>query len=202
MALAFALAAFHIYAFVAEPSVRMLGAALISAAALLPAYIWCRNPSLGLPIYPLFALTFVWKYAYPLASDDEMIRIYDDGAGLQAGLTVSMFLVIGTVTWLAANRWMPRARGPVRAMARGKGDFLFIALIFSAALFNLSMAGHWIYLSGGLVSIIRAAVLGLASVGIFILAYRWGAGELDGPRKPLSARHCSFSWCRIPFRCS
>ena len=183
MALALGLAAFHIYAFIAEPSVRMLGAALISAAALLPAYIWCRKPSLGLPIYPLFALTFVWKYAYPLASDDEMIKIYDDGAGLQAGLTVGMFLVIGTVAWLAANRWVPRARGPVRAMARGKGDILFTALLLSAALFNLSMAGHWIYVSGGLVSIVRAAVLGLASVGIFILAYRWGAGELDGPKK-------------------
>ena len=183
MALAFALAAFHIYAFTVEFSVRMLGAALISAAALLPAYIWCRKPSLGLPIYPLFALTFVWKYAYPLASDDEMIKIYDDGAGLQAGLTVGMFLLIGTVAWLVANRWVPRARGPVRAMARGKGDLMFTALIFSAALFNLSMAGHWIFISGGLVSIVRAAVLGLASVGIFVLAYRWGAGELDGAKK-------------------
>jgi hypothetical protein len=183
MALACALAAFHLYAFIVEPSVRVLGAALISAAALLPAYIWCQKPSLGLPIYPLFALTFVWKYAYPLAGDDEMIIIYDDGAGLQAGLTVSMFLLIGTAAWCAANRWVSRARGPVRAMARGKGDVLFTALILSAALFNLAMVGHWIYISGGIVSIVRAAVLGLASVGIFILAYRWGAGELDGPKK-------------------
>jgi hypothetical protein len=183
LALACALAAFHAYTFIVEPSVRALGATLISAGALLPAYIWCRKPSLGLPIYPLFALTFVWKYAYPLAGDDEMVTIYDDGAGLQAGLTVFMFLVIGTIAWCAANRWVPRARGPVRAMARGKGDLLFIALMFSAALFNLSMVGHWIYISGGLVSIVRAAVLGLASVGIFVLAYRWGAGELDGAKK-------------------
>ena len=183
VALAFALAAFHVYTFIVEPSVRMLGAALISAAALLPAYIWCRKPGLGLPIYPLFALTYVWKYAYPLASDDEMITIYDDGAGLQAGLTVSLFLLLGTVAWCAANRWVPRASGPVRAMARGKGNVLFTALILAAALFNLSLAGHWIYLSGGLVGGVRAAILGLASVGIFVLAYRWGAGELDGPKK-------------------
>jgi hypothetical protein len=183
IALACALAAFHLYMSIVEPSVRMLGAALISAGALVPAYIWCRNPSLGLPIYPLFALTFVWKYAYPLASDDSMITIYDDAAGLQAGLTVCMFLLIGTVVWCAANRWTPRARGPVRAMAPGKGDILFTAFILCAALFNLSMAGHWFFLSGGLVSILRAAVLGLASVGIFVLAYRWGAGELDGVKK-------------------
>jgi hypothetical protein len=183
MALACALAAFHLYGFIVEPSVRVLGAALISAAALVPAYIWCRKPSLGLPIYPLFAMTFVWKYAYPLAGDDEMITIYDDGAGLQAGLTVSMFLLVGTISWCAANRWVPRARGPVRAMARGKGDMLFIGLLLAAALFNLSMAGHWIYLTGGAVSIVRAGVLGLASVGIFILAYRAGAGELNGVKK-------------------
>jgi hypothetical protein len=183
IALACALAAFHIYMFIVEPSVRMIGAGLISAGALVPAYIWCRKPSLGLPIYPLFALTFVGKYAYPLASDDSMITIHDDAAGLQAGLTVCMFLLIGTVVWCAANRWMPRARGPVRAMPPGKGDFLFTAFIFCAALFNLSMAGHWFFLSGGVISIVRAAVLGLASVGVFVLAYRWGAGELDGPKK-------------------
>jgi hypothetical protein len=68
-------------------------------------------------------------------------------------------------------------------MARGKGDVLFTALILSAALFNLSMVGNWIYISGGVVSIVRAAVLGLASVGIFVLAYRWGAGELNGIKK-------------------
>lgn len=183
IALAVALAAFHVYAFAAEPSVRVLGAALISAAALLPAYIWCQRPSLGLPIYPLFALTFVAKYAYPLAGSDELILLYDDDAGLQAGLTVSLFLLVGTAAWCAANRWVPRSRGPVKAMARGKGDVLFTALIFSAALFNLSMVGNWIYISGGLVSIVRAAVLGLASVGIFMLAYRWGAGELNGIKK-------------------
>lgn len=183
VALALALIAFHLYAFIVEPSVRSLGAAVISAGAMVPVYIWCRNPSLGLPIFPLFALTFVGKYAYPLAGNDEMITIYDDGAGLQAGLTVCMFLLVGTVAWCAANRWVPRARGPVRAMARGKGDLLFTALLLSAALFNLSMAGHWIQISGGLMSIVRAAVLGLASVAIFILAYRWGAGELDGVKK-------------------
>jgi hypothetical protein len=183
IALACALAAFHIYSFIVEPSVRMLGAALISAGALVPSYIWCRRPSLGLPIFPLFALTFVWKYAYPLASDDTMVTIYDDAAGLRAGLIICMFLLIGTVVWCAANRWVPRARGPVRAMSPGKGDLLFTAFIFCAALFNLSVAGHWFFLAGGVVSIVRAAVLGLASVGIFVLAYRWGAGDLGGAKK-------------------
>jgi hypothetical protein len=183
IALACALGAFHIYSFIVEPSVRMLGAALISAGALVPSYIWCRRPSLGLPIYPLFALTFVWKYAYPLTSDDTMITVYDDAAGLRAGLIVCMFLLIGTVVWCAANRWVPRARGPVRAMAPGKGDILFTAFIFCAALFNLSLAGHWFFLTGGVASIARAGVLGLASVGVFVLAYRWGAGELGGAKK-------------------
>jgi hypothetical protein len=78
---------------------------------------------------------------------------------------------------------MPRARGPVRAMAPGKGDLLFTGFIFCAALFNLSVAGQWFFLSGGVVSIVRAAVLGLASVGIFVLAYRWGSGELGAAKK-------------------
>src|SRR3712207_1113050 len=71
--------AFHIYAFAMAPSVRLMAAGLISAAALIPAYLWCRRPErFGLPIYPLFAMTFVVKYAFPLAGDDRMVTIYDD----------------------------------------------------------------------------------------------------------------------------
>lgn len=178
-----AIAAFHIYAFVIDPSLRVLGAALISVAALLPAYMWCRGWVSGMPILPLFALTFVLKYAYPLAGDDPIIIVYGDVAGLEAGLLISAFLLIATVAWYSCQKWVPMAHGPVRAMAPGKGDAFFTALIFLAGVHNLAMVGGWFGMGAGIYSIVRAALTGLASVGIFVLAYRWGAGELDGTKK-------------------
>jgi hypothetical protein len=49
--LACALAAFHIYTFIAEPSVRMLGAALISAGALVPAVPKTKSRAADLPAF-------------------------------------------------------------------------------------------------------------------------------------------------------
>jgi hypothetical protein len=67
-------------------------------------------------------------------------------------------------------------------MDQGKGDLLFIGFILAATLFNLSSAGQWFYIEGW-TSVIRAAALGLAAVGIFVLSYRAGAGELTIPKK-------------------
>jgi hypothetical protein len=170
---------FHLYAFIAEPSVRVMAAGLISAAALIPAYLWCRRPeTFGLPIFPLFAMTFVVKYASPLAGDDRMITIYSDEQGMVAGLTVCLFLLIGTAAWRWVSGWFPQARGPIRAMHQARGDLLFVGFILAAALFNLSTVGQWFY-SDGWTSVIRAAALGLAAVGIFVLSYRAGARELS-----------------------
>jgi hypothetical protein len=169
---------FHLYAFIAEPSVRVMAAGLISAAALIPAYLWCRRPdNFGLPIFPLFAMTFVVKYAFPLAGDDRMVTIYDDERGMVAGLTVCLFLLIGTAAWYWVQGWVPRPREVIRAMNQGRGDLLFIGFVLAATLFNLSSVGHWFYIEGW-ISIIRAAAFGLAAVGIFVLSYRAGAGEL------------------------
>src|SRR5215210_2033442 len=56
-----AVASFLVYSFISDPSWRVLGAALISFGALLPSYLWCRGSVPGVPIFPLFALTFLWK---------------------------------------------------------------------------------------------------------------------------------------------
>jgi hypothetical protein len=183
----FAIMAFHVYAFAKDPSVRVMSAGVISAAALIPAYLWCRRPaSFGLPIFPLFAMTFVVKYAFALAGDDEMITIYSDEEGMYAGLTVAFFLLVGTAAWYWIQGYVPRARGSIRAMRPGRGDYLFIAIIVCGTLFNLSMVGQWVYLEGW-TSVIRAAALGLSSVGIFVLSYRAGSGELSIPKKVLFA---------------
>ena len=127
-------------------------------------------------------MTFVVKYAFPLAGDDRMITIYSDEQGMVAGLTVCLFLLIGTAAWYWVSGWFPQARGSIRAMDQGRGDLLFIGFILAAVLFNLSSVGQWFYIEGW-ISIIRAAAFGLAAVGIFVLSYRAGARELSVPKR-------------------
>ena len=174
---------FALWSFVDSPSWAGVGSTVVAATALLPAYLWCSGRVPGVPLYPLFALSFLWTYAYPLISAHPIIALYSDEAALIAGALVGAFLLLGTIAWflVASN---PKKLPPrIRAMVPGKGDYLFSALIAMAALLTMSVVGQWFELEAGLFAIFRAALFGLSSVGIFALAYRWGKGELHGAKK-------------------
>jgi hypothetical protein len=179
------LAGFHIYSFTEESSLRVASAALISLSALAPAYLWCKNPSMGLPLYPLFALMFIPQYAYPLAGQEKIITMYDDLEAAVAGVTVAAFLFTGTAAWLLAQHLLRRPTGYVRAMPEGRGELFFLVLIYLAAGYNMGMVGQWFpdTMSSGYLSIIRASLGGLATIGTFLLPYRWAQGQLSIPKR-------------------
>jgi hypothetical protein len=135
----------------------------------------------------MFAFTFIWKYGYPLTGKDELITIYDDDTCFEASLTVSLFLILATIVWRLSYNCFSSPKGSVRAISAGRGDFLLIAIIYAAGMFHLSMAGQWFYAQSGWLSVGRAAVLGLASISVFVLAYRWGTGEIDFIKRILFA---------------
>ncbi len=174
---------FLAYCFIRDPSWRVIGSAFVMAAAMLPAYLWCRKRAPGIPIFPVFAFTFVWTYAYPLASDHPIVLSYSDEAGLFAAATVGVFLLLATLTWflVAITPGEPVAR--TRLMAPAKGASFFSTIIFLAGLFTLSLVGGWLSMPQSVFSIVRAALFGLSSVGIFVLAYRWGRRELSEPER-------------------
>src|SRR5690606_24716322 len=126
--------------------------------------------------------TFVGTYAYPLLSNHPIVMQYSDEAGLFAGVVVALFIVISTGCWYALMRSARPRSGMVRSMAPGHGDYLFSAVICGAALLTLGVTGDWFGSREGVFSIIRAVLFGLSSVGIFVLAYRWGRRELDFER--------------------
>lgn len=181
------IATWHAYTIAIDPSLRVVGSALISAAALLPAYMWCRGALSGIPIVPAYGLTFILKYGYALAGDDPIITVYGETAGFQAGLLVAVFLLLLTLAAFGIQKVVRAPRGPVRAMPPGRGDSMIVTLIFLASIYLVGQVGQWYSTVGGIHSIIRSALTGLASVGIFVLAYRWAAGELDGFTKRLFA---------------
>lgn len=176
---------FLMYKLVADGSLAVVSAMIVAVAALLPAYLWCSGRVPGVPLFPLFALTYLWTYAYPLASGHPIVAMYSDEATLVAGMTVAAALLVGLVVWFLAVRTPYRPRGPVLEMKIGKGDYVFCAMIILAGLLTMSVVGQWFELTAGIFSILRAALFGLCAMGIFALSYRMGSGQLRGGKKTL-----------------
>lgn len=171
-----------LYAFAAQPSWRVIGGAAIICAALVPSYLWCIDRVPGVPVFPVFAITFIGTYAYPLVSGHPIVLQYSEEASILAGAKISFFLLIATATWYFVARAPHPAPRAIRAMAPGRGDYLFSSIICGASVLTLGISGVWFSIIPGVFSIIRAALFGLSSVGIFVLAYRWGRREMDTAR--------------------
>jgi hypothetical protein len=157
----------------------ILGATLIAIAALYPFYLWCSGKALGMPIFPLFALTYLWTYGLPLVNNHPLIITYLPDAHLFASITVAGFLVLGTFIWLQFVRFPPAPPKSYRIIMGNKSNsFLFFFLI-SSILFNMSFIGGWFLLEGGIISLIRGAILGFNVLSVFVLSYRYGTKELS-----------------------
>ena len=166
-----------------DPGWTKLAAAVVAAGALFPAYLWCAGRVGGVPLFPLFSVTYLWTYAYPLAGGNPEVEAYGHELTLFAGLAVAAALGIGTLAWYMVVKRPYRLPGNLREMAAGRGDWLLIGTIFGAVLFTMSVIAHWQVFGEGIFSVVRAALIGLCSVGIFALAYRLGRGELPQLRK-------------------
>lgn len=176
---AFVVAAYLIYLSLEFDAslVRVLGAASVATTALLPTYLWCAGRVPGVPLYPLFALTFLWAYATPMVSGHPAILAFEDAAILAAALTVAGFLVLGILVWyLVAVSPAPVAHTE-RVLKESEGRYVFIAMISGAGLLTVGTVGNWLDL-GRFFSTVRAILFALASVGLFALSYKWGKREL------------------------
>lgn len=158
---------------------NILGAALIAIFALLPSYLWCCGKALGMPIFPVFALTHLWTHANPLLSEHPTVMTYSAESRFWAALTVAVFLGLGTAIWFQfVNRAViPPTR--YRLLKTDKGDRLFLGILFLSVIFNMYNAGGWFLLDGGIFSLLRGAILGLTALSVFVLAYRFGKRELS-----------------------
>jgi hypothetical protein len=155
------------------------GAVFITVAALIPSYLWCSGSALGMPIFPFFAITFIWTYALPLVSNHPKVMSYPPTSQFFAAITVSGFLLIGTAVWYQFVRTAPPPPRYYWSLGHHKGDrFFFIALFGSTMFYLLTNGGLLVTLPVGIYAAIRSGLLGLAALSAFILAYRLGSREL------------------------
>ncbi len=157
-----------------------LGAILITIAALLPSYLWCSGRAQGLPIFPFFAITFIWSYALPLVSNFTKIIDYSPSSHLFAGQTVAAFLTLGSLVWFQFVKLSPQYPKYYRILTSKIRNQFFLVILLLSVFFNAANVGGWLtFLDAGLFSVITGATLALTALSSFILAYRLGSFELS-----------------------
>lgn len=163
------------------PLPTAIGSVLIGVACLYPAYLWCAGKVQGLPVFPFFALTYLWTFCLSLLTENPNVWAYTPDAHLQAALTTVLFLTSGTAVWLQIVRSPVVIKKPYRALKTDAADNVFITVLFAGALLNMYTFGGWSGIPPKLYTIVRGIILGLTFLGTFVLAYR--AGENSMPRR-------------------
>jgi hypothetical protein len=148
------------------------------AAILLPAWLWVSNRSQGLPMFPLYALSFFPTYAVPLCRGDSRFVQYTEQEIANAVFTVAGYLLLATIIWWqCTNRNLaPSAR--VRALEPSKSTNLMLFLLLGGILFELFgfIAGERM---GGAYQALRGYAQNGSRLAIFVLFYQIGRGEIN-----------------------
>ena len=155
-------------------------AVLITFAALVPVYLWCSGSALGLPIFPVFTLTFLWTYGIPLLSKNPDIISYPPVNILFASATVAGFLGLGTVVWFQMVKHSPPLPKSYRVLRGQDSDLFFLIMLGAGVLFNMSSLGGWFTFNVGTFTLIRSVILGVNVLAVFVLSYRCGTRESSG----------------------
>lgn len=156
------------------------GAIFITCAALIPSYLWCSGRAQGLPIFPFFAVTFVWAYALPLVNDSTKISTYSPAEHFFAAQTIAIFLIIGTFVWFQFVKSTPRTPRFYRILSNQLDNKFFLYILSLSIFFSVSNSAGWLlFLDQGLFSIVTGAVIASTALSVFVLSYRFGCFELD-----------------------
>jgi hypothetical protein len=150
--------------------------------SLLPSYLWCSGKALGMPIFPLFSLTFLWTYALPLVSNNPNVLEYTVGQRLFAASTVFTFLSIGCIVWFVFVNKTPKPVKYYRCIESSQGNRLFLLALLARIGFNVASLGGWLnilQLNAGEFALLRNTLIAFTSLATFILSYRLGAKELS-----------------------
>lgn len=169
---------FEVFTVQVSSMTSILGAIFITFTALVPLYLWCSGRALGLPIFPFFALTYFWTYALPILSNHKKVITYSPDAIFFASITVAGFLGLGTLIWFQFVKSQPAIPKSCRVLKAKDSEQFFLSIVAIAALFNMYFVGNWFELSGGSFALIRGVILGLNTLSVFALSYRWGTKEL------------------------
>lgn len=162
-----------------RPLTFSLSGLLVSACALLPSYLWCSGQVRGLPIWPLSCAGSLVTYGIQLLAAYTRFRGVSSDAIWNAALTVSGFLLIGTMVWrFWATR--PSVRPASCLMIRAEEvTGILLGFVAFGAVYTMGNTAGWVdFLSGGVSTAVRGFMRGPTAFAVFVLGMRWGDKSL------------------------
>lgn len=159
----------------------IVGGIMVGAASLVPMYLWCSGRVGGMPVFPLCAIIHFVGYGYPLLiGPGKLVYYYTDNDMMKGGLTMTAFILVGTVAWWSVARKPPVLPHTCRCANVDHGFWASLFyLCFDMWLVVVSLAG-WLAVPSGIQSILRAGALSLALGSIFVVAYQVAHGTRKG----------------------
>jgi len=151
---------------------------ILTAVCLTPLWMWVTGRIHGLPLWPLFSLSFIPSYCLPLINNAANIQQYSPNEKLTAALTLSGFLALGTAVVHQLTNRPPRIMPFVRGFDLEHSKPRLLLFVFCGVFFLL-IADQLYVLGGGVVSMVRGVLYSLANLGIFGLAFLWGQKKLE-----------------------
>jgi hypothetical protein len=176
------------------PAAALWGGLAICLCALWPAYLWSLGHAPGLPIFPVFAATHVWAFGLPVLTAHPGVLAYTPAQIAEASATVCGFLLLGTLAWWLVARRPARAPAAMRAIDPHEGPSLMWVPVAAMAGFQLLVIAGRQELFGPFFSMVRAALLGLNTLAVFLLAMRWGNGQLPARARPALVGLLALQW--------
>ena len=161
----------------------VIGALLIIAAAMVPAALWVYRKAPGLPIFPICALTTVWTFGLPLVSDHPILVLFPAWNQLVGALSVTGFLLAGTLSWYAMTRRPIRPPAVCWMIDEERIGYWLLVVLAVCALVTVGFTAKWIVLSPGAYSFSSACLLACEALVCFVLSFRFGRGRLSGLSK-------------------
>lgn len=154
-------------------------AVLVAAAAVYPFYFWLMGWSQGLPMWPVFAFITGITAALPMVQAPEVLFDYTSAEILVGGMTVTGFILLGTVVWLTLTGRPDAPPAHVLMISRQHSERYLFAFILSGVLFQMNELAWWVNLPGNSMQVVRGISMSLNTMGIFVLAFYQGRGLLN-----------------------
>src|ERR1035438_3140285 len=169
-----------------RPFLFTLSGVILGFFALLPAWLWSAGRVPGLPLFPLYAATYLVTHVFQFLLAEPRLKDYPPEAILRAALTASGFLIVGTVVW---SFWAcrPRRLPPVcRALEGNHGTSVLLFLLFLGTAYTVFDHAGWLgAFPAGLVTAARSIFRGPIGFATFVLALRWGKRLLNPSQRSL-----------------
>ena len=161
-----------------------LVACALFVLCLAPAWLWASGHVAGLPIFPVFALTFIPTYLVPLWKGAASLATFTTTEINTAGWTLAGFLAISTVIWhqiCVVNRDTPPS---ILMIEQLRSEWilmlcLLIQVVFEIGIFFFKGMGE------GIFPVIRSFAGSAGRLGLFIFSYQLGKGKLHSVYRAL-----------------